>query len=51
MTGIEGAHDGVLRTSLPAGLIHKMGVMHHIVDEGRAGWVRHFEGVAKRYGR
>jgi hypothetical protein len=51
MTSIEGAHDAVLRTSLPAGLVHKLGVMHQIVDEGRAGWVRYFEEVARRYGR
>lgn len=51
MSAVEDHHKSTLRRRLPAGLIHKFGMVHQIVDAGRAGWVRHYRGVAQRYGR
>lgn len=45
MGEIRAQHE-VLRAGLPAGAVHTSGLMHRVVDDRRAGWVRHWRQVA-----
>ena len=35
---------------LPAGLVHRLGAMHQVVEQARAGWIRSWREVARRHG-
>lgn len=39
-----------LASGLPGGQVHASGLMHRVVDNRRAGWVRHWRQVAAEYG-
>lgn len=45
MGEIRAQHE-MLRAGLPAGAVHTSGLMHRVVDDRRAGWVRHWRQVA-----
>ena len=48
MKAIEELHAGRRgRRTVPMGLIHRLGTMHHVVEDGRAGWTRGFREVAR----
>lgn len=49
MDAIRAAHETAPAMLPPMGVIHKMGSMHLIVDNGEAGWVRHFRRIAEAY--
>lgn len=49
MDAIREAHAAVPATLPPMSVVHKMGSMHLIVDNGEAGWVTHFRDIAKAY--
>lgn len=51
MDAVEAAHQSLPRWNLPAGLVHKFGLIHQLVDVGRAGWVRSWQEVARDHGR
>jgi hypothetical protein len=50
MTQLRQQHD-VLSTGLPGGPVHTAGLMHRVVDDRRAGWVRHWRKVAEEHVR
>ncbi|MGC7102797.1 hypothetical protein ACPZ19_49715 [Amycolatopsis lurida] len=50
MGEIRAQHE-VLRAGLPGGAIHTSGLMHRVVDDRRAGWVRHWRQVAEDHVR
>lgn len=50
MSAIEEQHRGTLLSLLRATVVHKSGVMHQLVDEGKAGWTADFEDLVALYG-
>lgn len=46
MTDIKDLHLAKPRGLIPMGLVHRLGTMHQVVDNGGAGWVRDFREVA-----
>jgi hypothetical protein len=51
MGAIESDHRTGKRWGLPAGVVHKFGLVHQLVDFGRAGWVRRWKEIALAQGR
>jgi hypothetical protein len=51
MKAIEEVHSASKqrRTSVPMSLVHRLGTMHHVVEEGRAGWTRSFRSLANTH--
>jgi hypothetical protein len=45
------AQHGVLGAGLPGSAVHISGLMHRVVDDRRAGWVRHWRQVAEDHAR
>lgn len=45
------AQHAALGAGLPGGPVHTCGLMHRVVDNRRAGWVRHWRQVADEHGR
>jgi hypothetical protein len=45
------AQHGALGAGLPGGAVHTSGLMHRVVDDRRAGWVRHWRQVAEDHVR
>jgi hypothetical protein len=45
MGDIRAQHEA-LAAGLPGGLVHTCGLMHRVVDNRRAGWVRHWRQIA-----
>lgn len=48
---VHGAHDGALRCTLPAGEMHKMGVVHDWADLCTAGWTADHQEVGREADR
>jgi hypothetical protein len=46
LRAIEDLHNHTTPTQPPLSVVHRFGGMHHIVDDGDAGWVAHFRRVA-----
>lgn len=57
---LPGLHGAVMRairelhwaqgsTSLRLNVVHRFGTMHQVVEDGEAGWVRHFRAVVERH--
>lgn len=44
------AEHAALAAGLPGGPVHACGLMHRVVDNRRAGWVRHWRHVAEEHG-
>ncbi len=52
MKAIEGIHiSQMARRSLPMGLVHRLGTMHHVVEEGQAGWSRGYRLIVAAHKR
>jgi hypothetical protein len=51
MAAIEHRHDSGRPEVLPMHLIHRKGAMHQVVEDGSAGWVRGFRGIAEAHHR
>jgi hypothetical protein len=49
MEAIERRHDGGRVTALPMHLVHRKGVMHQVVEGGRAGWTRGFRTISEAH--
>jgi hypothetical protein len=45
------AQHATLGAGLPCGPVHTCGLMHRVVDNRRAGWVRHWRQVADEHGQ
>jgi hypothetical protein len=46
MGEISQMHNTKSRGVIPMGLLHRLGTMHHVVDDGTAGWTRGFRSIA-----
>jgi hypothetical protein len=51
MEAIQRHSESTRPSPLRAGLVHSFGMMHQLVDDGEAGWVRHYQGIAATHGR
>lgn len=51
MSAVEHYHSTTPVRVLRAGLLHTLGLMHHHVDEARAGWCRRWRHVAEEHAR
>jgi len=49
MDEIRASHNAAGATLPPLSVVHKLGSMHLIVDNGKAGWVKHFREIAQAY--
>lgn len=49
MTDISDLHRSKRPRTIPMGLVHRLGTMHHVVDDGIAGWVRNFRAIASEH--
>jgi hypothetical protein len=47
MVAIEQHHNAYPSTALPMNVVHRLGSMHQVVENGDAGWVRHFRTIAE----
>jgi len=46
---ISQLHKSTKKGALPMGLLHRLGTMHHVVEDGAAGWVRDFRSIASAH--
>ena len=47
MSSIENVHTVQPPKVLPMSIVHRFGSVHHLVENGQAGWVRNFRDIAK----
>ena len=51
MTAVESYHRASPSQALRDTLVHRSGLVHHLVEEGHAGWVRSYGQIAKEHER
>ncbi len=49
MTAVEAHHQARPSAALRDTLVHRSGLVHHLVEAGHAGWVRDFDRIAKEH--
>lgn len=49
MVAIEQHHNAHPPAVLPMSVVHRLGSMHQVVENGEAGWVREFRSIAEDY--
>jgi hypothetical protein len=49
MLAIEARHSQAKLRLVPMSLVHRLGTIHHVVEDGHAGWVRSFRAIAAKH--
>lgn len=49
MTAVEAYHQASPSATLRDTLVHRSGLVHHLVEAGHAGWVRNFDRIAEEH--